>query len=113
MAQWLRALAVLIEDQSLIPNTFIRRLMAVSNSSSRDQTQSSGIHRHPCTCGIHSHRHTDMQISKIKLNLSKVNKPTFLWSTWLSNIKLMFSYHPQQTSTRTQAHSILIMCIIL
>lgn len=58
MAQWLRVLAVLAENQGSVLSTHIRQLTTICNSSTRDLTLPSGL-RDYC---IHVHKllHIDM-----------------------------------------------------
>lgn len=65
-----RALASLAKDLVLTPSTYIGSSQLTINLDSRDLIPSSGLHRHPHTWSIHSHRQflfildTHIQITK-------------------------------------------------
>lgn len=56
MVQWLRSHIMLPEDLSLSPNTHIKWLTTPPECNSRG-SDSSGVHRPPHICDIHSHIH--------------------------------------------------------
>jgi hypothetical protein len=54
MAQWLRTLATLAEDQRWAARPHSRQFLTASKSNSRGSGSSSGLLRHACTSGSHS-----------------------------------------------------------
>ena len=82
MAQWLKALAALVEDPSSVPNTHNGQLTTTCNSILGDTTPSSGLGGYLIMCDTHTDTHIHIFFEKVYVkdlyySLASVNAHMF------------------------------------